>query len=559
METDVNINDKYSKVKQERSKKVDELLSSKSNKKVVVAGPGTGKTYLFSRIMEGKENNITLTFINSLVEDLSLELCGLSDVKTLHSYARSILSQITRRNIRIYPKLAAIIKEDAQILINQDVDFERIFNERNESDKQLLAFYKKRRQYYNYYGFSDIIYTAVLYFESLIEKIPVYDQIVVDEFQDFNQLEVDFIDVLANKSPVLLAGDDDQALYQFKCSSSHHIRERYSKPESGYESFNFPYCSRCTKVIVAAVNDLIVSAKSAGYLKSRIEKPFLYFDNEEKDNISGMYPKICYAQVFPHQVTWFIETKIFEMAKDLRSKFSVLIISPYKKQSKPIGIALKAKGLQNVEYVTKDKEELTILDGFRILLDDKQDNLGWRIVLKFLCHQDELNQILKKTDAYPVTNFFEIVPEVYKKMIKQLLTTLKYILKNRTVNAEHFNDLIKTLNIEPQEIISSHLKKEIELDNQPIGKHEIRKIPIKATTIQSSKGLSGDLVFITHFDDQYYIENDNKSIITDHDICNFLVSMSRTKKKLYLVSTSSKIPAFLNWISKDKIDIIRTI
>ena len=551
--------DKFIKVKEERSKHVETILASKSKTKVVVAGPGTGKTYLFGKILEDKKNALTLTFINSLVEDLSLELCGISEVKTLHSYARSILSQITGKRLKIFSKLTSIIKEDAEILISQEVNYARIFNERDETVKNLLDFYKKRRQYYNFYGFSDIIYTAVLYFESSNDKIPAYDQIVVDEFQDFNRLEVDLIDLLAEKSPILLTGDDDQALYQFKSSSNQYIRERYSQIDQSYEPYNLPYCTRCTRVVVDATNDLITSAKNNGFLKRRIEKPFIYFDHPDKDKISERYPKVGYAQVYAKQIPWFIETKIAEMAKDVKDKFSVLIISPYKKQTKSIGISLKTKGLQNIDYEVKDDTAVTIMDGFKLLIEDKQDNLGWRIVLKFLCSTDEFNELLKTTDSSPDRNIIEIVSTNQKKRIKKLISILNYVKKNKTINDEDFEDFLRTIQIDSKDIAKSYLRREIESNIQPSGIPAIRKIPIKATTIQSSKGLSGDLVFITHFDDQYFIQNDDKTKISDQDICNFLVSLSRTKKKLYLVSSTHENPIFFDWISKDRLEIIKTI
>ena len=92
---------KYTKAENDCKKHVDAILHSNSIKKVVVAGPGTGKTYLFSKILQDKEKTLTLTFINSLVEDLSLELCGISEVKTLHGFARSILKQIIGNDIKI--------------------------------------------------------------------------------------------------------------------------------------------------------------------------------------------------------------------------------------------------------------------------------------------------------------------------------------------------------------------------------------------------------------------------------------------------------------------------
>jgi superfamily II DNA or RNA helicase len=70
--------------KAERQRHVEAVLRSTSARKVVVAGPGTGKTYLFKRLLAGKAKTLTLTFVNALVEDLSLELCGISDVRTLH-------------------------------------------------------------------------------------------------------------------------------------------------------------------------------------------------------------------------------------------------------------------------------------------------------------------------------------------------------------------------------------------------------------------------------------------------------------------------------------------
>ncbi|HEY5123015.1 MAG TPA: UvrD-helicase domain-containing protein, partial [Ignavibacteria bacterium] len=218
---------KYIYAEENRAKYVDEILNSKSQKKVVVAGPGTGKTYLFKKILKDKSNSITLTFVNSLVEDLTLELYGMSDVKTLHSFARSILSKFIKRNINISPILSKIIREDAEILINQVIDFDYLFHNRDDENKN-IEFYRKRRTYYDYYGYSDIIFAVVKYFEKYRESIPVYNQVLIDEFQDFNLLEVSFINLLSEKSPILIVGDDDQALYEFKSASTHHIRKTYS-------------------------------------------------------------------------------------------------------------------------------------------------------------------------------------------------------------------------------------------------------------------------------------------------------------------------------------------
>ncbi|MDZ4063607.1 MAG: UvrD-helicase domain-containing protein, partial [Coriobacteriia bacterium] len=53
------------------------VLDSTSRKKLVVAGPGAGKTTLFQRVLEsldaGSRNCLALTFVNNLKDDLDKE------------------------------------------------------------------------------------------------------------------------------------------------------------------------------------------------------------------------------------------------------------------------------------------------------------------------------------------------------------------------------------------------------------------------------------------------------------------------------------------------------
>ncbi len=56
-------------------------------------------------------------------------------------------------------------------------------------------------------------------------KIPVFDLILVDEFQDFNETESEFVDLLAQKNEIVIVGDDDQTLYGFKGSFLLHPSE----------------------------------------------------------------------------------------------------------------------------------------------------------------------------------------------------------------------------------------------------------------------------------------------------------------------------------------------
>lgn len=563
--SEISIEDnKYATAKQERQKHVDKVLSSKSEKKIVVAGPGTGKTYLFRKVLEDKKESLTLTFVNALVEDLSLELCGISDVKTLHSFALNILKKARQKDIKIFPKLSKVIEEDARILLNKNIDYDYLFYNRDDNNKD-IEFYKKRKDYYQHYGFSDIVFAAVKYFEEKKDLIPKYTQVVVDEFQDFNTLEVSLIELLAEKSPILLAGDDDQALYEsLKSASPSHIRQRHNSQNYGYTPFCLPYCSRCTHVIVDAINDIITNAKQCGYLSSRIHKPFQYFPDVEKDSVSINNSKLMYGQFQSRQIPWYIQHHIGNISQEVRDKFSVLVLSQTKPQCQTIGDSLKGYGFKNVHLMKKQgSEEPTLLDGLKLLIDAKREfdrcNLGWRIVAKNIFNDAEFVQILQETHRDQSPLFSDLIKKAKKKSeVTQMLSVIRAVRDGKKIKDEKFVNLFNKLGIDPYLMAKEWLKDEIKPIETVISNPGIRKIPITVTTIQSSKGLSADYVFITHFDDLFFIKNQDKSIISDQDICNFLVALTRARKKVFLFSSiPNKTPTFMKWIDKNRIEDIR--
>jgi superfamily I DNA/RNA helicase len=553
MEEGCDMEDKYNEERAKRKHHVEKILNSKAQKKIVVAGPGTGKTWLFKEMLEKKRNCLTLTFVNDLVEDLCLELNGLSQVKTLHSFALGMLREITKKNVKVFPKLSKVIREDAKILIKEEIDFNKIFNDRDDENKH-IEFYRKRKKYYgDFYGYSDIVWAMVKYLEHNRNRVPCYSQIVVDEFQDFNELEVSLIDLLSEQSPILLTGDDDQALYAFKSASPGHIRHRYSEENPDYEPFDLPFCSRCTQVIVEAANDIVKAAMEKGFLKGRVAKRYNYFHDEEKDIVSEKNPKIVYAQQYSAQIPWFIEKQIREIAKDVRSKFSVLIIPATNTQCSSIARALKGKGFESIEYVDKRAErDLNLLDGLKLLLENEEGNLGWRIASWFLLGKVEFERLLQETSKEGATDIHELVGGDCRGTVKDMIKLLKKV-KNDSPVDENSLDLLKKMGFNPFESVKAILKEELGSDSKGFGDSGIRKIPIKVTTVQRSKGLAEDCVFITHFDDQYFVRKKEEGI-SDDDICSFLVGLTRAKKRVFLISSQKKDPTFLGWIKEERIE-----
>lgn len=521
------------------------ILDHQGSKIVVVAGPGTGKTSLFKAMLgrqKGKET-LTLTFINALVEDLALQLHGLSEVRTLHGYGMSVLEG----ERTIFPGLPALIQHDGEILLGNKIDFSKMLNNMDESN-ELMKFYDARKKYYGQYGYSDIILELVKFFEKEPEKVPSYAQVVVDEFQDFNKLEVKLIEQLSQKNPILIAGDDDQAIYEFKNSSPEFIRALHGDATLGFTSLPLPFCSRSTEVIVGAINDLLSAAVSSGHLKGRVPKTYKYFYCQEKDAESTENPKIIHKRLEDAQISWYIQSEIEKVVGKVREKFDVLVISPFTNQCERIGNALKRKGFRHVFFKEKQKEH-SYLEALRILAEDKNSNLGWRMAAKALLPKDEFQAFLKESEPCDKTCKV-LLPKIADDVMRDI-RTFRAVMDGDAIDKENAKLLLRQMKYDDKTVNAEFLKDQIgDAESDGYCEPAVKRMPITVTSAQGSKGLAADYVFVTHCDARYL----GKGGISNQSICNFLVALTRARKKVWLLSTSDKASPFVGWIDKNRIE-----
>jgi len=558
---------------QQRNIFTRKVVESTYPRKIIVSGPGTGKTYIFKELLKNKQGDcLALTFINNLADKLKKDLEGLAKSCTFHSFCKELLHKIEcegiNSNFIFFPELELIIKSDAQIIYNRNLNFRRSFA-RLDYKTGDISFYIKRSNYYNAVSFDDCVFRVFEYLKENPNEIPEYQQIVVDEYQDFNKLEVELIDILETRSPILIVGDDDQALYvHLRYASPKYIREKFN--DSRYMKFQLPFSNRCPKVIIDAMNDIVSQAKATGKLKNRVDKRFIcYLPEKLSDN--KKYPWItqvhCTVQSkgSPY-IAKFIEEEIDKLSpeeiKDANSKgdYTVLITGP-KRYLKQINFYLERgeKYCLHHRELESEPKKVKVIDGYKILLKDKLSNLGWRILTE--CERrtnQKIEDLLKEIVRDSKKRIYDYLP---KDFIKKHEKNLKVLEKFREGN-EITEDQRKSL--------ESFFKTKIENLKMELGEgRKVKKparteifsperVSVMLTTYVGCKGISAGYVFIIGLNEGNLPKSNRNP--SDIEISQFIVVLTRTIKKCYLISTSrfagqseGSRSVFIDWIRKDRV------
>lgn len=379
---------------------VEAILSSSHRRKVIVAGAGAGKTTVFEELLRRLPagppgNRLVVTLINALAKDLESSLGALAHVYTFHSYCyRLLLTHSSLRgndltsDFKYYPKLAKLVISDWRIMRGTAPPaFARFLRTIKRGPE--LEFHLQRASYYDAVGFDDATVRVQQAVENGGGALPRYDLVIVDEFQDFNQAEVTVLEQLARESPVVIAGDDDQALYgTLRDASEAHIRNAYADANSA--SFTLPYCMRCASVITEAVGDILAEATRQGLLGPRIDKEYSPYP---KPAVDRLYPKVKVVRTSVQTSTAnyfgrYVEQQIAmipadEVDESHRKGFpTVLVIGaqPYLGQ---VRTYLEAQGFTlQTKAARQDMDELFRDEGLALIKANAKSNLGWRILLE---------------------------------------------------------------------------------------------------------------------------------------------------------------------------------
>jgi len=241
----------------------DEPFKIEDGPILILAGPGTGKTFqLANRIkyLTGKgvnpEEIIVITFTSEAAKSMAKKIRkeGGNEyieeekrpkkIMTMHSFGLSILKE-NRGLLNLSDNFSVVSSEVLRRCLIRDAALALGFSERDAYQAhcarttaadiksvnitKILDKYEEILRACDAIDFDDQIQLAsiVLRNKGVIESITKGTKyLLIDEFQDINPAQFDFISLLASKFPqgIFAVGDDDQSIYGFRGGTPEYIR-----------------------------------------------------------------------------------------------------------------------------------------------------------------------------------------------------------------------------------------------------------------------------------------------------------------------------------------------
>ena len=606
----LNLLEKLNEKQREAASQIDGSI-------LILAGAGSGKTRTITyRIAHMIENVgispysiLAVTFTNKAakemrerVEELVGDIAKACTISTFHSFGMRLLRMYAKEveynsNFTIYDTddqkriVKAILKgqnislngvklteRDIVSMISKIKEEIKTLDEYSIMNKQIVEVYDKYNRTLlesNAMDFSDILLNTykLLQNSSILEKIQKkYKYIMIDEYQDTNNLQYKIIDLIARKSSNLcVVGDENQSIYGFRGANilnilnfeNNYKNAKIIKLEENYRS---------TSTILDAANELIKNNKSSKDKKLWTQNgkgdliKVLVCDNA-RDEVSKiidiikenhqngipykdmtiLYRTNMQSRVFeegllryniPHKVFGGISFYSRAEIKDIIAYLSI-IVNPQDELN-----------LQRIVNVPKRKVGEKGIE--KIIAFARENNLN---LLDALSHIKDISG-LTATGKEKLSEMYDIIKELkdlsYSEtasyIVETLLDKIKYIdyvketyddADARIENIEEFKNSILEL-----ENVVGVLRLSEYLENVSLVSAtddlEDEKDYIKLMTIHNSKGLEFPIVFLVGFENEIFpgarASFDEKEMEEERRLC--YVALTRAEKKLYLSHTA---------------------
>lgn len=580
---------------------------------LILAGAGSGKTRTITyRIAHMIENVgispysiLAVTFTNKAakemrerVEELVGDIAKACTISTFHSFGMRLLRMYGKEvgynsNFTIYDTddqkriVKAILKgqnlsingvklteRDLVSMISKIKEQIKTLDEYSVMNKQIVEVYDKYNRALlesNAMDFSDILLNTykLLQKPEILEKVQnKYKYIMIDEYQDTNNLQYKIIDLIARKSSNLcVVGDENQSIYGFRGANilnilnfeTNYNNAKIIKLEENYRS---------TTTILDAANELIKNNKSSKDKKLWTQNgkgdliKVLACDNArdevsriieiiKKNHQNGiayrdmtiLYRTNAQSRLFeegflryniPHKVFGGISFYSRAEIKDIIAYLSI-IVNPQDELN-----------LQRIINVPKRKVGEKGIE--KIVTYARENNLN---LLEALSHIKEISGLTvvgkeKILEMYGIIKELKDLSytETASYIVQTLIDKIKYIdyikenysdAEARIENIDEFKNSILELENVVGELRLNEYLENVSLISATDDLEE-KSDYVKLMTIHNSKGLEFPIVFLVGFENEIFPGTramfEEKEMEEERRLC--YVALTRAEKKLYL-------------------------
>lgn len=295
----------------------------KNGPAMVLAGPGSGKTLVITRRVEylikkygvRPEQILVITFTKAAAKEMRERFARITKddrfpvtFGTFHGIYYGILKWAYRMNAsnifseeekmmllrEVIAGMELEIEDEKEFLQGIASEIGQIKNNRlsleeyessNCSDqmfRQIYEEYERRRKLLKKIDFDDMLVLCYELFQKRPDILQMWQKkfqyILIDEFQDINQVQYDVIRMLAlPENNLFIVGDDDQSIYRFR-GARPEIMLGFSKDYPNAKSIILDVNYRSTKAVVSAARRVIERNKN------RYQKEIITV-NEQGDNV----------------------------------------------------------------------------------------------------------------------------------------------------------------------------------------------------------------------------------------------------------------------------------
>ncbi|MCL4581309.1 ATPase AAA [Fusobacterium nucleatum YWH7199] len=580
---------------------------------LILAGAGSGKTRTITyRIAHMIENVgispysiLAVTFTNKAakemrerVEELVGDVAKACTISTFHSFGMRLLRMYGKEvgynsNFTIYDTddqkriVKAILKgqnlsingvklteRDLVSMISKIKEQIKTLDEYSVMNKQIVEVYDKYNRALlesNAMDFSDILLNTykLLQKPEILEKVQnKYKYIMIDEYQDTNNLQYKIIDLIARKSSNLcVVGDENQSIYGFRGANILNILN-FENNYNNAKIIKLEENYRSTTTILDAANELIKNNKSSKDKKLWTQNgkgdliKVLACDNArdevsriieiiKKNHQNGiayrdmtiLYRTNAQSRLFeegflryniPHKVFGGISFYSRAEIKDIIAYLSI-IVNPQDELN-----------LQRIINVPKRKVGEKGIE--KIITYARENNLN---LLEALSHIKEISG-LTIVGKEKILEMYDIIKELkdlsYTEtasyIVQTLIDKIKYIdyikenysdAEARIENIDEFKNSILELENVVGELRLNEYLENVSLISATDDLEE-KSDYVKLMTIHNSKGLEFPIVFLVGFENEIFPGTramfEEKEMEEERRLC--YVALTRAEKKLYL-------------------------